>query len=112
MNLLAHVAQAACEHQLYLRVYILYSLLDEKVPLEDFLADGTKFGQQCSKLAGSEQSDALQHGDMCHAAQHIALGQVEVHLTVSAHGEAFYLLGCAEALVPQFWHNALCFGLG
>ncbi len=98
--LLAHVAQPPCEHELYLRVHVLHTLLDAEVPRKDFPAYGAQFGEQCLQFTGREQSDAFQHGDVGHAAQHVALGQVEVHLTVSAHGEAFYLLGCAEALVP------------
>ena len=104
MDLLAHIAQPACEHEFYLGVYILHSLFDGELSFQYLFTYGTQFVKQCFQFVGGEQSDALQHGDMCHAAHHVAFGQIEIHLTVSSHGEPFYFLGCAEALVPQFWH--------
>ena len=102
VNLLAHIAQFAGEQHLHLRVHILHiGFYLELSPLA-LCVDIAQFCQQRFQFGSLEQSDALQHGDVCHRAQHIVPGKIEVHLAVTPHGEALYLLVHFKILLPKF----------
>ena len=92
MNLLAHIAKRACEHQLHLRVYVLYVVLYYELALLADVIYLTQFLEQLRQLVIGYQSDAVEHGDVGHGAHYVILSQIEVHLAVSAYGEPLYLL--------------------
>ena len=108
VDLLAHVAQLACEHELHLRVNILYAILDDKLAFLARVVDGLQLREQGLQLIAAKQSDALEHGDVGHGAQHVVLSEIKVHLAVAAHGEALNLLVYLKVLFPEFIrHNGL-----
>ena len=92
MNLLADVAKFAGQQHLYLRVYIFHTLLNHELALLGLFVDGSQLLQEHLQLIGCQQVNRLQHRDVRHRAQHVVLGQIEIHLTVSAHRELLYLL--------------------
>ena len=109
VNLLAHVAQTACEQEFDLRMHILDALLYLETAFLGIAVDAAQFGQQGVQLVAGEQSDALQHGDVGHRAQHVMASQIEVELTVSANGETGNFFVNVVALVPKFFHRFLYF---
>ena len=90
--LLAHVAQLAGEHELYLRMDVLDAVFDDELAPFGQGVDLLQLGQELLQLGGGEQADALEHGDVGHGAQYVVLGQVEVHFAVAPHGEALDIL--------------------
>ena len=102
MDFLTHIAQLTCQHQLDLRVYILHPILDDELATLSDGIDILQFCQQQGQLVLADESDTFQHGDMGHRAQHVVLGQIEVHLTVSTHGEALNLSIHLKVLFPKF----------
>ena len=104
--LLAHVAQSACEHQLHLRVNVLYAVFDDERSLRALRVDVAQFGEQERQLLSVYESDAFEHGDVGHATEHVVGCQEEVHLAVSSHGEALNLRIHLEILFPKLvCHN-------
>ena len=104
MYFLAHVAQFARQHQLHLRVNILHPVLNHKLTLLRLVINRAQFLQKHVEFLRREKSDGLEHGDVCHTAQHIILGKIEVHLAVSADGELLYLIGHADLLGPYIFN--------
>lgn len=90
--LLAHVAQLAGEHELYLRMDVLDAVFDDELAPLGQGVDLLQLGQELLQLGGGEQADTLEHGDVGHGAQHVVLSQVEVHFAVAPHGEALDIL--------------------
>jgi len=108
MYLFTHVAQLAGEHEFHLRVYVLHTLFDNKFATFSNGVDILQFGQQHLQFVGGQQADALQHGDVSHGAQHVVLGQIEVHFAVASDGEPFNLFVYLYVLFPEFLsHNIL-----
>ena len=102
MDLLAHISEFAGEQHLHLRVDILHIVLNHELATICQLVDVLQLRQQLRQLVFLQQSDALQHGDMRHRAQHVVLGQIKVHLTVTTDGETLYLLIDLKVLFPKF----------
>ena len=102
MDLLAHIAQFTGEQHLNLRVDVLDIILDDEFATLCQLVDVLQLRQQLHQFVFLQQSDTLQHGDMCHRAQHVVLGQIKVHLTVTTDGETLYLLIDLKVLFPKF----------
>lgn len=66
MYLFAGIAESRREHELHLRVDILHSRLDDEfAPVDHGEYVGERF-KQGVEFAGAEQSDALEHTDVCH----------------------------------------------
>ena len=106
MDLLAQVAELACEHQLHLGVHILHAVLDDKLALLARAVDVFQFSEQFCQLVFFQQTDALKHSDMCHRAEHVVLGEVHIHLAVASHGEPLYFFVDFKSFLPQFiGHN-------
>ena len=106
MNLLAHIAKAACKHQFHLRVYILHTFFDDESALHTLVVDVLKFGEKLSQFVFLHQSDRLQHSDVSHRAKHIILGEVDVKFAVASHSETLYLFVDREVFFPKFaCHN-------
>ena len=102
VDLLAHISEFAGEQHLHLRVDILHIVLNHELATICQLVDVLQLRQQLRQLVFLQQSDALQHGDMRHRAQHVVLGQIKVHLTVTTDGETLYLLIDLKVLFPKF----------
>ena len=102
MDLLAHIAQPAGQHQLHLRVYILHTLLNDKLSALSLRIDILQLSQELLQFIGCEQTNGLQHRDMGHRAQYIVFGQVEVHLPVTSYGKAFDILVDLYRFFPKF----------
>ena len=109
VNLLSHIAQTAGEHQFHLRVHILHALFYLEAAFHGILVYGAQLTEQHLQLIGTEQSDAFEHSDMGHAAQHVVGSQIHVHLSVPAHGKPLYLLVYLKVLFPQFACHRLLF---
>ena len=102
VNLLAHVAQLARQHQLDLRVDILHAVFYHELATLAYSVDVLQFCQKQGQLVLADQPDTFEHGDMSHRAQHIVWSQIEIHLTVSTYGEPLYLGIHLEILFPEF----------
>ena len=102
MNLLAHVAQLTGEHQLHLRVHILDAVFNHELAFLRQLIDILQFLQQHGQFVLTQQANRFEHGDVSHGAQHVVWCQIEVHLAVATHGEAFYLSIDLVVLFPEF----------
>ena len=89
MYLLAHIAQPAREHQFHLRVYVFHSLLDDELSALGLSVDALQLVEQEVEFVAGEQADGFEHGDVSHGAEHIVLGEVEVHFAVATYGKAF-----------------------
>ena len=106
MDFLTQVAKLTREHQLHLRVHILHAVLDDKLALLARAVDVFQFCEQFRQLVFLQQSDALEHGDMCHRAEHVILGKVHIHLAVASHCEPLYFFIDFKSFLPQFiGHN-------
>ena len=101
VNLLAHVAEPAGEHQLDLRVHVLDAFLYDEPPFPYFREDVSQFGQQLLQFFFLDESDALEHCDVCHRTEHVGLGQVHVHLAVASDGETFDFRRYLISFVPK-----------
>ena len=100
--LLAHVAKLAGKQHLHLRVYVLHAVLDGKLaPFAQFV-DALQLAQQHWQLVLADESYAFEHGDVGHRAQHVVLGEIEVHLAVTSYGEPLNLLVHLKVLLPEF----------
>ena len=66
MDFLTHIAQAAREQQLHLRVDVLDALLDDELATLALVVDVAQCVEQLLQLLLLEQSDGFQHGDMRH----------------------------------------------
>ena len=102
MDLLAHIAQLTRQHQLHLRMDVLNPILNHELSAFADLIDVLQFCQQQRQLVLAYQPDTFQHRNMSHGAQHIVLPQIEVHFTISAHGEALNLGIHLKVLLPKF----------
>ena len=107
MDLLAHIAQLTRQHQLHLRMDVLYPILYHELSAFANLIDILQFSQQQRQFVLANEADTFQHGDMSHRAQHVVLGQIKVHLAVSANGEAFNLGIHLKVLLPKFVCHSL-----
>ena len=101
VNLLSHVAEAARQQHLHLRVDVLDVVLDGELAALAQLVDVLQLGEQHGQLVFAYQSDALKHRDVGHRAQYVVLRQIEVHLAVAAHGEPVNLLVYLKVLFPE-----------
>ena len=104
--LLTHVAEALRKHQLHLRVNVFHTLFYDEIAVLCHAIDAAQLAEQLVQLVALEQTDGLEHGDVCHGAKHIVLGKIEVELAVTTHGEALYLFVHFKILFPEFLcHN-------
>ena len=111
VDFLSHIAQPAGEHEFHLGMYILYPIFYDKLTTLGSSINVLQLCQNLLQLLGCEQSDGLKHGGMSHGAQHIVLGQIEVHLTVTAHGKPLYLCSHLHILFPKFSRHIYAFRL-
>ena len=102
VNLLAYIAQPTCQHQFHLRMYILDAFLYDKLAAFRQFIDAPQLMQQQVQLFGSQQTDAFEHGDVCHRTDDVILCQIKVQLPIAPHGEAFDLLVHFEIFLPEF----------
>ena len=102
MDFLTHVTEFLRQHQFHLRMHVFDAVFDHKLAALAYLVDISQFGQQLGELFLLQQSDTLEHGDMCHGTEHVVFSQIEVHLAVSSHGEAVNLLVHLIVFFPQF----------
>ena len=102
MYFLAHVAQTAGKQQFHLRVHVLDVVFNDKLAALAQGVDVAELGKKGVELFLGKQSDAFEHGDMSHGAQHVVGCQVEVKFAVAAHGEAVYLGVHLYVLFPEF----------
>ena len=73
VNLLAHVAELACEHKLHLRVYIFDTLLNDEVALLGLRQQLGKSGEQLLQLALLEKPYSFEHLYMSHRSLDVVL---------------------------------------
>ena len=102
MDLLAHVAEAAGEEELHLRVDILYIVLDAELAALTEGIDVLQCVEELGEFIAAQQANGFEHGDVGHGAQHVVFCQIEIHLTVAADGETLYLLVDLKVLFPEF----------
>ena len=106
MNLLAHVAQFLGEHQFYLGMNVFHAVFYYEFALVGDGVDVFQFGKELGEFIFLQESDAFEHGDVRHTAQHVVLGEIEVEFAVSSYGESFNFLVYFEVLFPKFMcHN-------
>ena len=91
MNLLTHIAKSTSEHQLHLRVNILYVVLYHELALLAQVVYLAQLLQEQRQFVVAYQSYTVQHRDVSHRAHHVILSQIEVHLAVLTHSETLYL---------------------
>ncbi len=102
VDLLAEVAELAGEEEFDLRVDILHIGFDNELTFLALAVDAAQGVEELRQFIVAEESDALEHGDVGHGAQHVVFGEVEVHLAVAANGEALYLFVDFKVLFPEF----------
>ena len=102
VNLLAHIAQAAGQQQLHLRVDILRLGLDAEVARLDLRGDLLQTTNEHLKLLGGQKADRLEHADMGQRALHVVFRQAHIQLLVVAYGVILYQGIRVEALIPKF----------
>ena len=101
MNLLAHVAELARQHQLHLRVDVLDAFLDDELAFHGLFVDGAQLTQEQGQLVLADEAYRFQHGDVGHRAQHVVGREVEVHLAVAAYGKALNLAVDLKVFLPK-----------
>ncbi len=102
MYLLAHIAQAAGEEEFHLRMHVLHVILYNKCTFLGFAVDALQLGQQRRQFVLPQQPHRGQHGDVSHGAEHIVLGEMQVHLAVKPHGEPLDALIDLRVFFPKF----------
>ena len=100
MDFLAHVAEAAGEHQFYLGVDVLNVVFDNEFSFFGLMVNFLELTQQLRQFVVGNEADAVEHSDVCHGTHDIVWSQVEVEFAVVAHGEAVYLVGYLYRLFP------------
>ena len=87
-------------------MHVLDAILNLELTTFANLIDVLQLGQQQGQFVLANESDGFQHGDMGHRAQHVVLGQIEVHLAVTTNGEALNLGIHLEVFFPKLvCHN-------
>ena len=71
MDFLSHVAKTTRQQHFHLRVDVFNTLLYGELTALALLVDGTQLTQQHGQLVLTDETDAFEHGDMSHRAQHI-----------------------------------------
>ena len=102
VNLFAHIAQLAGQHQLNLRVNILDTLLDHKFTALGRCVNLCQRFKQHIQLLFFEQTDALQHTNMRHRALDIIFSQSQIQFTIATYGKLLDQFIGLEALAPKF----------
>ena len=102
MYLFPCVTQAACQHQFHLRVDVFHALFNYKPATVGNGIDIFQFGKQDRQFLFGKQPDAFQHGDVSHRAEHVVLGEIEIHLTVFAYRKGIHFLVYLNILFPKF----------
>ena len=102
VDLLAHVAQPAREHQLDLRMDVLGVGLDLETPGLDLRGDLPEPRGERSELLGGQQPDLLEHGDVCQRSFDVVACELQVEFAVLTYGVLLDHLVGFETLVPKF----------
>ncbi len=102
VNFLAHVAKAAGEHQLHLRVHILDAVFNLESARLNLGVDVAQLGGERAQLIGGEQSYGFEHGDVGQRAQHIIARKIHVHFAVAAHRVTLHVVVELHRLFPKF----------
>ena len=102
MYLLTYITQFTRQHQFHLRVYIFHSFFYHKLPFLGSRIDIFQFFKQKSQLFLRQQTNTFEHGDVSHRTYHIMFSQIKVHLAITSHREAFYILIYLNGFLPKF----------
>ena len=83
-------------------MHILNALFNYERATLGYLVDLSQGGQEGLQLFCGQQANTLQHSDVCHRAQHIIFGKVEIHFPVFADRETIHFLIYLHIFLPKF----------
>ena len=69
-------------------MYVFNAVFDDELPVLCGVVDVAQFVEQGLELVVGNEVDAVEHGDVCHGAEHVVGCEVEVEFAVVAYGEA------------------------
>ena len=81
---------------------VLHPFVDGELSGPDAAVYRLEFALHGLELLFAEQADAFQHAGVRQRAEHVGLGQQQVHAAVLSHGEAVHLLVIVYVLLPKF----------
>ena len=69
-------------------MYVFNAVFDDELSVLCGVVDVAQFVEQWLEFVVGNEVDAVEHGDVCHGAEHVVGCEVEVELAVVAYGEA------------------------